>query len=139
VDIYTAKNAVACKHAYTAARNALEFAITEDGGSHAARGNAVTCQPAELLPCAALLREIFGLLPLRQVAVHPDLLAWNDRLVVRLAQSIYDGRRWGDLPLLGDALLDAGCDDEQLLSHAREQGAVHTRGCCLIDLLLGKE
>jgi hypothetical protein len=72
-------------------------------------------------------------------AIHPYVLAWNDRLVVRLARAIYDERRWGDMPILGDALLDAGCDDEDMLSHPREQGAVHTRDCWLLDLLLGKE
>jgi hypothetical protein len=88
---------------------------------------------------AALLRDIFGPLPFRPVAVHPDVLTWNDGLVVRLAQAIYDERRWEVLPLLADALLDAGCDNEEVLTHAREQGAVHVRGCWLLDLLLNKE
>jgi hypothetical protein len=87
----------------------------------------------------ALLRDIFGPLPFRPVTVHSQILAWNDRLVPRLAQAIYDERRWGDMPLLGDALLDAGCDSEDMLSHAREQGSVHVRGCWLLDLLLNKE
>jgi hypothetical protein len=88
---------------------------------------------------ADLLRDIFGPLPFRPVTVHPHVVAWNDRLAVRLARNIYDERRWGEMPLLADALLDAGCDNEEMLSHAREQGAVHVRGCWLIDLLLNKE
>jgi hypothetical protein len=39
------------------------------------------------------LRDIFGPIPFRPLTVHRDVLAWNDRLVVRLAQSIYDERR----------------------------------------------
>jgi hypothetical protein len=41
------------------------------------------------------LRDIFGPLPFRPVTVHPHVLGWNDRLVVHLAQAIYDERRWG--------------------------------------------
>jgi hypothetical protein len=93
---------------------------------------------AHMAEQADRLRDIFGPLPFRPVTVHPDVLAWNDRLVPRLAQAIYEERRWGDIPLLADALLDAGCDNEDMLSHAREQGAVHTRGCWLLDLLLGR-
>ena len=88
---------------------------------------------------AALLRDIFGPLPFRPLTIEPSVLAWNDRLVVRLAQGIYDERRWGDMPVLADALLDAGCDNEAMLSHAREQGSSHVRGCWVLDLLLNKE
>ena len=95
-------------------------------------------QWSEMAEQASLLRDIFGPLPFRPVIVHPDVLTWNDRLVVRLAQAIYEEKRWGDLPILGDALLDSGCDEEELLSHAREQGSVHTRGCWLIDMCLGR-
>jgi hypothetical protein len=63
---------------------------------------------------AAVLRDISGPLLFRPVTISPDVLAWNDRLVVRLAQAIYDERRWGEMPLLGDALQDAGCDNEEV-------------------------
>jgi hypothetical protein len=85
-----------------------------------------------------LVRDIFGLVLFRPGAVHPDIRAWNDRLVVRLAQAIYDERRWGDMPILADALLDAGADDEELLAHLRSEGP-HVRGCWALDLILGKE
>jgi hypothetical protein len=86
---------------------------------------------------AALLREVFGPLPFRVVSVPPSVSAWNDRHIVRLAQAVYDERRWGDMPVLGDALLDAGCDNDDMLAHCRQQGGVHVRGCWVIDLLLG--
>jgi hypothetical protein len=84
-----------------------------------------------------LLRDLFGPFPLHPVTVQPDVLAWNGRLVVRLAQAIYDERRWGDMPLLGDALLDAGCDNEEVLAHCRA-GGEHIRGCWVLDLCLGR-
>lgn len=84
-----------------------------------------------------LLRCIFGPLPFRPVTVHPHVLAWNDHLVVRLAQSIYDERRWGDMPILGDALLDAGCNDDEVMAHCRA-GVGHVKGCWVADLCLGK-
>jgi hypothetical protein len=92
---------------------------------------------AHMAEQAARLRDIFGPLPFRPVTVPPHVLAWNDRLVPRLAQAIYDERRWGNIPILGDALLDAGCDDEEVLAHFRA-GGEHVRGCWVVDLLLGK-
>jgi hypothetical protein len=91
----------------------------------------------ETLPQAALLRDVFGPFPFRPVSLRPDVLAWGDRLVVRLARGIYDARRFADLPLLGDALLDAGCDEEEVLAHCRA-GGEHVLGCWALDLILGK-
>jgi hypothetical protein len=87
-------------------------------------------------PLAGLVRDIFGPVLFRAVRLRPEVLAWNDRLVARLAQTIYDEKRWGDMPILADALLDAGCDNEEVLQHCREQGAVHARGCWVIDAVL---
>jgi hypothetical protein len=86
---------------------------------------------------AALLRNIFGN-PFRPVTLNPALLAWNDGTVVRLAQAIYEDRAFDRLPILGDALEEAGCDDADILAHCRGQGE-HVRGCWVVDLLLGKE
>jgi hypothetical protein len=41
------------------------------------------------------------------------------------------------LPILPDALMDAGCDSEELLNHYRS-GGPHVRGCWVVDLILGK-
>jgi hypothetical protein len=93
---------------------------------------------AERAAQAALLRCIFGN-PFRQPRTLPgSVLLWNDRLVTRLAETIYEERRWADMPLLADALLDAGFDDEDMLDHLRGPGP-HARGCHVLDLLLGKE
>ena len=70
--------------------------------------------------------------------VDPVWLAWNDGIVTRIAQSIDALGRFGDLPILHDALLDAGCDSEAILQHLRSPGT-HTRGCWVVDLLLGRD
>ncbi len=88
---------------------------------------------------AGLLRDIFGPLAVGPVTIAPHVLEWNDRLVVRLTGGIYEEKAFGRLPVLADALLDAGCDNEDVLSHAREQVTGHVRGCWLLDLLLSRE
>ena len=55
-----------------------------------------------------------------------------------LARGIYEDRAFDRLPLLADALMDAGCADEQILAHCRSEGP-HVRGCWVVDLVLGKE
>ena len=65
-------------------------------------------------------------------------LAWNDGTVVKIAQGIYQERAFDRLPILHDALLDAGCDDEDILAHCKSAGP-HVLGCWVIDLILAKE
>jgi hypothetical protein len=68
--------------------------------------------------------------------VDPAWLTWNDGTVRRLAQAFYDDRSFERLPLLADALEDAGCTDAAILDHCRGP-AQHARGCWVVDLLLG--
>lgn len=84
-----------------------------------------------------LLRDIFGN-PFRPVKVAPKWIAWNDRMVRRIAQSIYDERAFDRLPVLADALEEAGCGHEEILNHLRGTGP-HVSGCWALDLVLGKE
>jgi hypothetical protein len=101
-------------------------------------------QPAERRAQADLLRDVFGPWPLcEHPLLAPSLLHWNDNIIPRMANAIYDNR---DLPsghldparlaVLADALEDAGCSDAGLLGHLR--GGVHVRGCWAVDLLLGR-
>jgi hypothetical protein len=83
-----------------------------------------------------LVRDIFGN-PFRPVALDPAWLRWNDGLVARLAQSIYDRRSFADLPVLADAVEEAGCAEPDTLGHCRG-GGEHVRGCWPVDLILGK-
>jgi hypothetical protein len=42
------------------------------------------------------------------------------------------------MPILEDALKDAGCENEETMSHCRSDGP-HVRGCWVVDQILGKE
>jgi hypothetical protein len=81
----------------------------------------------------AILQDIFGN-PFRPVTFLPE---WRTSTVLALAQQMYDSRDFGAMPILADALQDAGCDSENVLNHCRS-GAVHVRGCWVVDLALGK-
>jgi hypothetical protein len=93
---------------------------------------------------AALLRCIFGN-PFRQPPpIDPSLLTWSDGLVPKLARAAYEARRLpagtfdeARLAVLADALDEAGCTEEAVLSHLRSDGP-HVRGCWAVDLLLGR-
>ncbi len=82
----------------------------------------------------SLLREIFGN-PFRPVAVQP---AWLDDAVVKMAEAIYDGRAWEQMPMLADALEHAGCGNQDVLDHCRKPGQ-HMLGCWVVDLVLGRK
>jgi len=57
---------------------------------------------------------------------------------LQLAQHIYDSRDFSPMPILADALQDAGCDHGDILTHCRDANAPHVRGCWVVDLILGK-
>jgi hypothetical protein len=84
-----------------------------------------------------LLREVFGN-PLRPIVVDPSWLSWNDSTIPKIAQAIYDERAFDRMPILADALKEAGCTNADILNHCRQPGE-HVRGCWVVDLLLGKE
>jgi len=83
---------------------------------------------------ADLLREILGNI-FRPVVLDPVWLRNNESAVYRLACDIYDEKRWEEMPILADALEEAGCTDHTLLQHCRRPVG-HTRGCWALDLLL---
>ena len=83
---------------------------------------------------AGLIRCVFGSLPFRLSAVSPS---WLTSTVTAIARGVYEERAFGRLPILADALQDAGCDNADLLDHCRGPGP-HARGCWAVDLLLGK-
>ncbi len=83
---------------------------------------------------AAVLRELFGN-PFRPAVVESSWLAWNDSSVVKIAQASYDERAFDSMPILADALEDAGCHDVDILTHCR-QPERHVLGCWVIDSIL---
>lgn len=126
---------------WTAAASARTGAImTVD-----AAGQTAACPPgqeyepakweAEWQEQCALLRDIFGNPFSRPVALDSTCLTST---VVKIAQAIYDDRSFDDLPILADALEEAGCDNAEFLAHCRGSGP-HVRGCWALDLVLRKE
>jgi hypothetical protein len=86
---------------------------------------------------AQLVRCIFGN-PFRPLPeIDPAWLTWDGGAVRKLASSIHAERRFGDLPVLADALEEAGCADGDILRHCRVSGE-HALGCWVLDLLSGK-
>jgi hypothetical protein len=86
--------------------------------------------PELAAPCR-LLRDIFGN-PFRRASVDPAWLQWQNAAVAHIARIIYEERRFQDLPVLADALEEAGCTDSDILGHCREHGD-HVRGCWVVD------
>jgi hypothetical protein len=83
---------------------------------------------------AGLLRDIFGN-PLHKVTINTS---WLTSTVVSLVNDIYEKRAFDRMPILADALQDAGCDNDEILNHCR-QPCVHVRGCWVVDLLTGRK
>jgi hypothetical protein len=83
-----------------------------------------------------LVRDIFGnpFRPLSPAALVPG----PGEAARRLAQAVYEEGRFADLPMLGDALVAAGCRADDILAHCRS-GADHVRGCHVVDMVLARE
>jgi len=81
-----------------------------------------------------LVKDIFGN-PFNLAPMNPE---WITATVISLATAIYDDRAFDRLPILADALEDAGCTHVDMLTHCRQPGE-HVRGCWPLDLLLGKQ
>jgi hypothetical protein len=115
-------SAFLCAHC---AENVVSFASTEPFD---ARG------PFRRL-AIAWFRDIFGNL------FHPVSFSasWRTQTAVQLSQSMYDSRDFSAMPILADALQDAGCDNDDILNHCRDANGIHVRGCWVVDLVLGKE
>jgi hypothetical protein len=91
---------------------------------------------AEKLAHCALLRDILGN-SCRGMIADWAWLIWKDSTISKIAQAVYTRGRFEDLPILADALEEAGCTDAAILDHCRGPGP-HVRGCWVVDLILGK-
>jgi mannitol/fructose-specific phosphotransferase system IIA component (Ntr-type) len=104
--------------------NILQWAIPELARAQAAQ--------------AAILRCLFGSPPFRPVVVKPEWLAFADGVVGKLARGICDEGAFDRMPILADALEEAGATDTDLLKHLRGPGP-HCQGCFVLDSLLAKQ
>ncbi len=80
-------------------------------------------------------RILRDLVPFRPVSFDAE---WRTSTATAIAQQMYESRDFGAMPILADALQDAGCDNDDILNHCRGDGP-HVRGCWVVDLVLGKE
>jgi hypothetical protein len=109
------------------------YAADSVADTEAATGKWQTARSGEQKVQAALLRDIFGN-PFRPVTFSPQ---WLTPTVVAIAREMYDSRDFSAMPILADALQDAGCDSDDILNHCRGEGP-HVRACWVVDLVLGK-
>jgi hypothetical protein len=126
----------ASRHAARLASEAAAFDVV-DVFAHdlvARRSRWHAARRAEAAVQAQLLRCLAGN-PFRPVAVDRG---WLTADVRGLVQTIYEEGTFEQLPVLGDALEDAGCAEAAMLLHCRETGP-HARGCFVLDLLLAKQ
>jgi hypothetical protein len=94
----------------------------------------VAAKASEVRAQTELIRELHWN-PFRPVALHDD---WRTSTVLALARQVYRNKDYSLLPILADALQDAGCDNDDILNHCRDTNQVHVRGCWVVDLVLGK-
>ncbi len=149
---------------------AMRFENVVEDADHMARCSKDEPNQRHVPGVAALLRDIIGnpwrpvTLPKTWVPADRRLYAggWRDTCdwltptVLGIARRIYEERDFAAMPILADALEDAGCNNEEILRHCRNQELIpsphmpkiglwgklrgpHVRGCWVLDLLLGKE
>ena len=82
---------------------------------------------------AALLRELVAN-PMRE----SDAGRWRTETTIGISQGIETDGAWERMPILADALEDAGCEDNTILDHCRDSSRVHRKGCWVVDEILGR-
>lgn len=111
---------------------ALDGALT--GAKSAFNTTREEARAVELASQAEVVRELFGN-PYRPPRFSPD---WATDTAVLLARQMYEAHEFSAMPILADALQDAGCDSDAILDHCRDTSLPHLRGCWVLDLVLGK-
>jgi hypothetical protein len=98
--------------------------------------------PKAGMTSAATQESIYGLPDddvekvLAKCQIDPTWLTQNDAVVQNMAEHIREKNLYGNLPILADALEEAGCENQEILKHCRENGE-HKTTCWVVDLLLG--
>jgi hypothetical protein len=118
---------------WKAALEAFPRACVSSHKLPAAEGQGWSVRVATPTAQAQLLRCLVGN-PFRTVAFSSE---WRTDTVVLLVRTVSESRDFGAMPILADALQDAGCDSDEILSHCRGPGP-HVRGCWVVDLVLGR-
>jgi hypothetical protein len=117
------------RRAVRASKAGIDCAAYGDRGTQSAEREAAVQ--------ARWVRELFPS-PFRPKFYTRDWFTWNNDTPLTLARQMYDSREFGAMPILADALQDAGCENDDILAHCRDPHATHVRGCWVCDLVLGK-
>jgi hypothetical protein len=115
----------------------LADAAQRAGLAHLLPPSGDVAPPEQRAQLCNLIRDLFGY-PCRRLSFSPMWLSQHAETVVRMARSIDETEGFEDLPILADALEEAGCTEPHILDHCRAPG-FHARGCWVLDLLLGNE
>jgi len=123
--------------AWAAADDPLGFwnFTTHCGGDELGFYDSIAAVDSLLQEHHAFIFELFGN-PFSPACVEPAWLAWGDGVAGKMARAIHDARNFKDMPILADALEEAGCGDACLLGHLRDPGS-HALGCWALDTVLG--
>ncbi|MEO2088790.1 MAG: hypothetical protein ABGY75_04720 [Gemmataceae bacterium] len=114
-------------------RNSIEAGIFAIHSRHAHSAACRVSKELDYRENGWILRDLIPN-PFRPVAFGHR---WRSETAVALASSIYAERAFDHLPVLADALEEAGCDQPDVLAHCRGPGP-HARGCWVVDLVLNK-
>jgi hypothetical protein len=120
--------------AWCASTRGLWYTLWPSSQAERVARHLLSHDPEQSPHLATLVREVMGN-PFRHVMFSAQ---WRSGSAIRLAERMYEEGDFGAMPILADALQDAGCDSEHILSHCRGEGP-HVRGCWVVDLVLGKE
>ena len=86
---------------------------------------------------AEVYEAIHGPCVYRHVGTEGFDPSWRTSTAVGLARTMYESHDFAAMPILADALEEAGCDSPDVLAHCRAD-TPHVRGCWVVDLVLGK-
>ncbi len=120
--------AAASEAAEYTSRSACEAVLTTT------RRKARAAATAEQRFQSALFDDILGHFTY-PIVLDSSLFRWHNACIVGIAQAIYDEHAFERMPILGDALMDAGCDNPRVVEHCQSAGP-HARGCWLLDAIL---
>jgi hypothetical protein len=109
--------------------DSLYFDVHYMGAAYGIRGNRFMDEfPAQ----CAIIRDIFGD-PFRPITLSPE---WCTDTATLLARQMHASHDFSTMPILADALQDAGCDSEDVLTHCRDANAIHVPGCWVVERIL---
>jgi hypothetical protein len=115
---------------YTAVDELIAWARAE----HSTPSDARAIEDALRRTLTSFVRDIASN-PFRPVTFTSE---WRTDAAVTLARQMYESRDFSAMPILADALQDAGCNNDDMLNHCRDINQVHVRGCWVVDTVLGK-